>query len=1252
MSNKFPNENIVDAQDAAKAICNNSAETPTHPQPTAVNSTFGQHGSAARPIPNGKDPSVETFEFPLELTDESNLKAFDLAMRRLRQIKHPNFIGPMEWGVGQKTVFVQRRSDVLTNTCLYQVTGSTQGKISGCIELAKALAELHESNCLQREFLPENLLATREGWKLACSSPLAFCNPKRLDENTALKFAQTSSPEFTGAITADLGPPSDIYSLGVVFFNIFAGDYPFFGNDVHSQLIQHLTKEPNWELLKNTPLVLTNILKHMLRKEPAKRYQTAQSVVDDLTALQEQVGAGQFEDTFVAGRTDTRRAIEDPVFVGRSNELEQMNRFLSKTEFLPSNKIVIVAESGIGKSRFVSESLKTTNTAGIKVFRAGAKERVGEHPMAVVRSIAHQAISHPTVVDRLKQRLSPFRNEIRLLAPQLANSLGFASNSTQVESQGNSRANQTKQALIEFFQCLGNDSTPAVIWVDDCQWLDHQVSQVFDAIDSAKTNVKFIFSTRIAKANQLCFSKQIKDCAAIQIGALQNDEVRLLTESMAGQLPEDAVDFVVRFSEGSPLMAAAILRGMDESGAIYFHNKQWEINREKWSTISAGSSSAAILANRISDLPEPTKETLLLAAVYGREFDLELLTSCAPGEMPPEEIDSQLQIARDQKMIWQLPNAEFAFVHDKIRETLMEVSTAEKQKELHLAIANHLQYSQIKDSFKIAFHFDQAGFPERGLADAIKSARDSRSQCALKAAKDFLEIAVRGQNVLEGRNNHCSLFEIRMELAEVCMLIGQYQSAKTWLEEASMLAAEPDQKGKVNAKLGELEFKVGDKLRAVSHFEQAIESLNRKLPSNRFSIAYSLAKEIGIQCLHSLLPGLFLQRIKRQPTDLEKLEWRLYSRLAHSYWYTKDQWKTVWTHLITMNRSELFAPTPELAQAYSEHAPAMSLIPTRQRGENYAQRSVKLREEFGDLWGQGQSHGFHSILLYSVSAFEDCIEKALIAESILQKTGDQWEINIARYQRAASHFRLGQFPEAIEICQSTYQSALVIGDYQSTANIIDVWARSVRGEFPREVLNREMSRDIQDSQARCQVLLAAGVDSFFRYQFTDAIEYLESGIKIAKNDGIINAYITPLYAWLASAKRIQWERNPGKSRQVICEKIRSIYHSARLAMRCARRFKNDLPHALREMAFAKALLGRSKSAKRCLEQSINVARTQNALFELAESLRAYATLGSEYGWREREEASNEADTIFSKFETPKRPERRKTTLSLIDVLSH
>ena len=101
----------------------------------------------------------------------------------------------------------------------------------------------------------------------------------------------------------------------------------------------------------------------------------------------------------------------------------------------------------------------------------------------------------------------------------------------------------------------------------------------------------------------------------------------------------------------------------------------------------------------------------------------------------------------------------------------------------------------------------------------------------------------------------------------------------------------------------------------------------------------------------------------------------------------------LWAHLRELNYVERFLPGRELAQAYSEHAPAMTLVPNMRRAIRYAEKSLQLRKSLGDLWGQGQTLVFYGVSLYAASRFNECIQKCREAVRLLERMGDYWQVH-------------------------------------------------------------------------------------------------------------------------------------------------------------------------------------------------------------------------------------------------------------------
>ena len=294
--------------------------------------------------------------------------------------------------------------------------------------------------------------------------------------------------------------------------------------------------------------------------------------------------------------------------------------------------------------------------------------------------------------------------------------------------------------------------------------------------------------------------------------------------------------------------------------------------------------------------------------------------------------------------------------------------------------------------------------------------------------------------------------------------------------------------------------------------------------------------EVVIQALHTLLPGVFLARRQLEGAEKELIAMRLYSRLAHLYWFHRGTFPSLWAHLRELNLAERYPPTLELAQAYSEHAPAMSLIPYFRRGIVFVEKSLTIRKTFGDVWGQGQSLHFYGIILYASSRFKECIDKCREAIRLLERTGDYWEVNIARYQIAASLYRLGDLQGALAEAQRMHQSGVDLGDAQATGISLDIWARASPGQVPAKVIQAELARPQEDVQRTAQVLAAEGARLLHEGRPAAAAKVLERGYQIVKRAGVRNAWVAPVLPWLATALRQSVEAGtditPGPRRQL------------------------------------------------------------------------------------------------------------------------
>ena len=86
----------------------------------------------------------------------------------------------------------------------------------------------------------------------------------------------------------------------------------------------------------------------------------------------------------------------------------------------------------------------------------------------------------------------------------------------------------------------------------------------------------------------------------------------------------------------------------------------------------------------------------------------------------------------------------------------------------------------------------------------------------------------------------------------------------------------------------------------------------------------------------------------------------------------------------------------------------MTMVPWFTRGIAYAERSLAIRRDLGDLWGQGQSLNFYGVVLYAVLPSPGGDRAMQEAIRLLDQTGDRWEVNTAAWNIAFARYRLGE----------------------------------------------------------------------------------------------------------------------------------------------------------------------------------------------------------------------------------------------------
>ena len=168
------------------------------------------------------------------------------------------------------------------------------------------------------------------------------------------------SPEQTGRTSSLVDKTTDIYSLGITFFQLLTGKLPFEG-DLTQVIYSHIAKQPPklQSFDPNIPNYIEDIVQKMIKKNQNERYFSIIGVKKELEFIQKNLENEEILKSFKPGHLDVDDIFkfEHKVY-GRDVEIQALKKRL---EFVKENNVVemlmVCGASGIGKSRLVDEIL-------------------------------------------------------------------------------------------------------------------------------------------------------------------------------------------------------------------------------------------------------------------------------------------------------------------------------------------------------------------------------------------------------------------------------------------------------------------------------------------------------------------------------------------------------------------------------------------------------------------------------------------------------------------------------------------------------------------------------------------------------------------------------------------------------------------------------------------------------------------------------------------------------------------------------
>jgi eukaryotic-like serine/threonine-protein kinase len=255
----------------------------------------------ARDVQLGRKAALKLL--PEHLTaDEAQLTRFKTEARSASALNHPNILTVYEIGTDGKRQFIATEfiEGVTLRASLADGRMDLRAALEIAVQVASALAAAHEAGVVHRDIKPENIMLRPDGYAKMLDFGIAKLTekgPASEDHELATTAALQTRPGLVIGTARYMSPEqargqkvdarSDIWSLGVVLYEMVGGIPPFVGETPSDCIASILTKEPPplSGVLPDVPLKLEEILQKALRKDRDERYQTAKELLRDLHTL-------------------------------------------------------------------------------------------------------------------------------------------------------------------------------------------------------------------------------------------------------------------------------------------------------------------------------------------------------------------------------------------------------------------------------------------------------------------------------------------------------------------------------------------------------------------------------------------------------------------------------------------------------------------------------------------------------------------------------------------------------------------------------------------------------------------------------------------------------------------------------------------------------------------------------------------------------------------------------------------------------
>jgi PAS domain S-box-containing protein len=586
------------------------------------------------------------------------------------------------------------------------------------IGIAAAIGKVHQRGLVHKDLKPAHILVNcpdghvrLTGFGLASRLPRERQTPTPFE--TIAGTLAYMAPEQTGRMNRSIDSRSDLYSLGVTFYQMLTGTLPFTAFDTVEWVHCHIARQPlaPSERLENVPNLVSQLVMKLLGKTPEERYQTAAGVERDLQHCLTDWEHQHRIDDFPLGQHDTpdRLLIPEKLY-GREHEIETLLACFDRIAKGGAPELVLVSGySGIGKSSVVNELHKVL-VLPRGLFASGKFDQykrdipyatLAQAFQSLIRSLLSKSDAELAGWRQsLLDALGPNAGFITDLIPELKLIIGDPPPVPELEpSQAQSRFQLVFRRFVGVF---AQAEHPLALFFDDLQWLDKATLDLLEDL-LTRSEMQYLMLIGAYRDNEVDAAHSLtRKLDAIRQAGAPVHEVCLAPLALADirQLIADALrrdpahvgplaHLVDQKTAGNPFFVIQFLRSLAEEGLLRFDYEAvcWCWDLERIHAKGYTDNVVDLLVGTLNRLPAETYRGLQQLACIGNVASIPMLSIIM--ETSEEQVRVALSPAVRQELIEPLEGT-YRFIHDRVQEAAYSLITPSLRAETHLRIGRLL----------------------------------------------------------------------------------------------------------------------------------------------------------------------------------------------------------------------------------------------------------------------------------------------------------------------------------------------------------------------------------------------------------------------------------------------------------------------------------------------------------------------------------------------------------------------------------